>query len=71
MRLNDYILSLQQIEKEHGGNLAVESYFVYDRVSARQPQIAYRKILKGRESKACFWDSYKTQDSKGEKVVKV
>lgn len=71
MKLSTYILLLQSIQNEHG-DLDVDSLSVsFDRKEAKIPEIAYRKILKGRESKPSFWSSYSKEDCKGEKVVKV
>jgi len=69
MRVSRYIQILEDLMKEHG-NLEVETYS-YGRKEARIPRIAYRKILKGRESKPDFHNSFDEENRKGEKVIKV
>ena len=72
MQLREYIHHLEQIEREHGGDIEVHGY-TYDasRIPAGQPMVAYKRILKGRESKERFWASYDPEELKGAVVVKV
>ena len=71
MKISDYIAELQTIMAEHG-DLEVETlnYSGY-RVSASEPDIAFRKILVGRQSKPDFWWRGEGEDRKGEKVCRV
>ena len=72
MQLREYIHHLEQIEREHGGDIEVHGY-AYDasRKPAIRPMVAYKRILKGRESKKCFWAIFDPVELKGEMVVKV
>ena len=71
MKITDYIAALQAIHDEHG-DLDVENLTVrLDRVTSSAPEIDFRKILKGRESKPCFFYSCDDADRKGEKVCRI
>ena len=53
-------------------DLDVENLTVrLDRVTSSAPEIDFRRILKGRESKPCFFDSWDDADRKGEKVCRI
>jgi hypothetical protein len=71
MTLNDYIVELEAIRREHGGQLEVEKSNIGRRFTAYPPVVAYRKIPNKRESAPDFWDEYDGEDRKGEKVVRV
>ena len=71
MKLSQYINALQGLLLEAGDVDVETSNQSGDRVEARSPTIAYRKVLSSRESKPRFWSSYMPEESKGEKVVKV
>ena len=54
MLVSEYIEQLKKFAEEHG-DLEVETYgFNDERITARTPRLAYKKILKGRESKPRF-----------------
>lgn len=57
MRISQYIKVLKKIMEEHG-DLPVEKYGFSGRHDALPPEIAYRKILTGRQSKPDFWSKH-------------
>jgi hypothetical protein len=71
MKISEHIVAMQALQDEHG-DLDVERVDArYDRVMANQPIIAFRKILKGRESKPCFFSTSDSPEQKGEKVCQI
>lgn len=71
VKISELIEKLQNLEAEHG-DLQVDTWNVdRDRVSQRNPQIAYRKILTGRQSKPSFWSVFDGKDACGEKVIRL
>lgn len=72
MKVSKYIQILEHLMKEHG-DLEVETTRVdFSRKEATKPMIAYRRILKGRESKSCFYSAIlDNEDRKGEKVIRI
>jgi hypothetical protein len=69
MKLSYYIYVLENL-LEANGDLDVEILNWDDeRIPAREPHIAYRQILKGRQKKDRFWC---TDDKlKGDKVIRI
>lgn len=72
MKISEYIRALEAIQFEHG-DLEVDTYVYFGRVSASLPEVAYRKILGKRESRNMFWSEYYSGDAdkKGAKVCKI
>jgi hypothetical protein len=71
MKISEYIKVLENIKTEHG-DLEVDYYYFGRRKEANAPEIAFRKILKGRERTPDYWDKYSgNEDRKGEKVVRI
>lgn len=69
MQLSRYIKELESLLKEHG-DVEVQKYNTcFDRVDASTPVIAYKRVLKVRESKPAFTES--GSPVAGEKVVRV
>lgn len=72
MKLGEYIASLQSLLLEHGPDVEVCGYnFNGHCTPATNPQVAHRKINKGRESSPRFWYSGMDDDRKGEAVIRV
>jgi hypothetical protein len=70
MKLSEYIISLEKLKREHG-DIEVERYSIsFDRITAPEPEIAYREILTGRQRKSGFY-THGDISRKGEKVVKI
>lgn len=66
MKISEYIMRLSNIKKDHG-DLEVDTYgYPFKRVVAEAPQVAYRMILRPRESKSTFWVDFYGEDRKGE-----
>ena len=70
MKLSEYIKQLEFLF-ETEGDLEVDTYREWDRIQAPSPKVAFRKILKGRETKPRFWDWTDGEAAKGEKVIKI
>lgn len=71
MKISEYIASLETIKAEHG-DLEIDCYNPYrGRMEARDPVIQYRRILKPRERRDEFWNTWDGGDRKGDKVVRV
>lgn len=71
MKISQYITALQALMDLHG-DLDMEVLTAdCNRNSVKEPHVAFRKILKGRESKPSFWRSWDALDRKGDKVVEV
>ena len=75
MRISEYIAALETIKAEHGDLEIDTDSYNGARISARPPEIAYRQVLKPRESKPVFWRDFsghwRLQHERGEKVVRV
>lgn len=72
MKLREYIDKLEALSTVHGQDLEVETTAAYGtRIPAYPPKLAYRLILKGRETKPAFYCGYEGEDRKGEAVIKV
>lgn len=71
MNIRELIEKLEALEAEHG-NLPCETWNVAtDRVPQRSPEVAYRKILVGRQTKPGFWSNFNAISQRGEKVVRL
>ena len=72
MKISEYIAHLAAIQLEHG-DLECESFNYHgDRVAARCPVVSFKKVLRGRESKPSFYESYdKDESRRGEKVCRI
>lgn len=70
MTLNSFINILESLREEYGGDLEVEQYF-YGRKTVNTPRIGFRKILKGRESRPDFWETYDGEERKGQMVIRI
>ena len=70
MTISEYMRELEATAKEHG-DLDVEHLDIDGRWPARQPAVAFRKILTGRKSRPAFWSSFDPESERGEKVVRV
>ena len=72
MKISEYIEALSDLMCKHG-DLEVETYSMdVTRYTAPAPRLRYKKILKGREHKAKFFNSVTDDESrKGEKVIEI
>lgn len=70
MTLKEYIDTLTAIYDEHG-DLDVETATFSGREPARNPRLAHRKILTGRQRRPEFWNHWNGESTKGEMVVQV
>ncbi len=69
MVISELIEMLRLMQEDHG-DLPVETY--HDRrMQLRPPELAYRRILHGRESRPEFWSSYHGEDCRGEPVCRI
>jgi hypothetical protein len=71
MNISELIAALTEIQREHGDLAAEDTRWDGERCDARQPQVAYRRILVGRQSKPRFYESYEPQELRGEKVCRL
>jgi len=70
MKLSKYIKQLEVLF-ETEGDVEVDTYRAWDRIPAPDPKVAFRKILKGRETKPRFWNWAGGEAAKGAMVIKV
>ena len=72
MKISEYIEALSDLMCKHG-DLEVETYSMdVTRYTAPAPRLRYRKILKGRENKARFFNQITDDESRrGEKVIEI
>lgn len=71
MKISEYILCLEQIQRNYG-DIEVQKYgHAYERVTAPAPVVCYEAILKGRETKPRFAHSSTEDHLKGVVVCKV
>jgi len=71
MKVSEYISVLEKLKDEHG-DLDVETYSVDgNRRTANEPRISFRLILKGREYKQRFFNSWEGLDRKGDAVIEI
>lgn len=72
MKISEYIAQLSVIQLEHG-DLECESFNYHgERFTARDPCVAFKKVLRGRESKSSFYEEYtKDETRRGEKVCRL
>jgi len=72
VKISEYIAQLAAIQLEHG-DLECETFNYHgDRVTARLPVAAFKKVLRGRESKPSFYEGYdKDESRRGEKVCRI
>lgn len=71
MKALTYIRLLEKLIEEYG-DLDVQTYSGnFDRIDCPPPIVTYCKILKKRQSKTGFWDSFDGECQKGEKVFKL
>lgn len=70
MKISEYIAELERIKGEVG-DVEVETDG-YDGVRpASAPRISFKKILTGRESKQRFWNTWESEERKGELVCRI
>jgi hypothetical protein len=54
VKITEYIAALETIKAEHG-DLEVQTLVLgFGRAAASSPRVAYKQVLRGRESKPCF-----------------
>lgn len=71
MRVSDYIIKLEELKKQNG-DVEVETYNSFSgRRTANAPKVSFTKVLRGRESKPAFYDTYMDQDRKGDLVIEI
>lgn len=72
MKTTEYIKALEALVALHG-DLEVETGQIWGRDTAPIPEIAFKRVLTGRESKPDFWSEYssKAETNKGEEVIRV
>ena len=72
MNLDKFILELQKLRDQHGGDIEVTTFWIDGRVmSAPIPKIRNMLILKGRETKPGYYRESNGEDRKGEQVIEV
>jgi hypothetical protein len=71
MTISQLITALQAIQQEHGDLEVDTTGFDCRRTSQQAPEIAYRKVLQGRESRPAFFHKLDGESRRGDKVVRL
>jgi hypothetical protein len=72
MTVRQYINHLEQLARENGDDITVQSDTSWDgRGMAKKPHLAHERILKGRERKPAFFMCIDSEDRRGQKCIRV
>jgi len=70
MLISEFIQALESFKAEHG-DLPVETWMFGGRMEHKGPELAYRKILSGRQWKSDFASEYEPDRFQGSPVCRV